>query len=192
MRALGNPRVPVKVWKECGLFRNHKRNTREALANFKRSDKKRARREGRAETQAQVDDMQNLRALSIEELRDLAASYTSVLPDALLYELHYRLWDWLAQNPGQPKYDWPYWDGEYRKFGGHFINAGCFLCRYTAQRETKEELMRCRECPMHRLSRQYGHCYCWAFSQWDQESDDYDAGVATMWAMRIRNCVKRG
>lgn len=190
MRALGNPRVPVKVWKECGLFRNHKRNTREALANFKRSDKKRARREARAEAQAQLSDMQNLQALSIEELRDLAASYLTVLPDTLLHELHYRLWDWLAHNPGHGKYDWPYWDGEYRKFGGHHIDAGCFLCRADAQR-AKEDLMRCRECPMHRLSRQYGSSKCWVFSQWDQvEAIDYE--VASMWAKRIRDCVKRG
>lgn len=164
MRALGNPKVPVKVWKECGLFRNHKRNTREALANFKRGDKKRARREGRAEVQAQMDDIQNLREMTIDELRDLASSYKTALPDGLLYELHYRLWDWLVHNPGKQKMEWPGWDsGEYRIFGKHFINAGCFLCRATAQRATPKELMRCYKCPMHELSRQYGSSYCGHF-----------------------------
>ena len=193
MKALGNPRITMKMWKKWYFVFNHRhRTTCEALANFKRCDKKKARRESRAEAQVQLADMQNLQALTIDELRDLAASYTDALPTALLYELHYRLWDWLAHNPDQYKYDWPNWDGEYRMFGGHFINAGCFLCRATLQRATKTELMHCHECPMSKLSRQYDNSTCWAYSQWHGAIVDNDYSDASMWARRIRNCVRRG
>lgn len=196
MRALGNPSVPVKVWKECGLFRNHKRNTREALANFKRGDKKRARREGRAEALTQLAEARNeLPDMNIEELRALAASLPA-LPADLAAELHYRLWSWVVDHAHERplKSDWPGWDcGTHNQFGGHRIFQECFLC--TGQFYIHGEFGRtcCEDCPMNRMAIRHGIQYCAPYQNWNWANIvDSNVARAAFWASRIRDCVKRG
>lgn len=194
MKALGNPRVPVKVWKACGLFRNHSRNSREALANFKRGDKKRARREGRAEVQSGLYDIgADLRDMTIDQLRALAASMPELSPD-LATELHFRLWDWLVHNAHRlaMKQDWPGWDTAQLipldgRFGGHRICNACFLCYMQFRRHGD-----CKSCPMHLLSLKYDLMYCKAYHHWLDACLDRNVSLAAFWASRIRDCVKRG
>ncbi len=41
-------------------------------------------------------------------------------------ELHRKLWDWLAKNPGKEKHDWPEWDN-YSPYEPLY-NSYCFAC----------------------------------------------------------------
>lgn len=198
MRALGNPRVPVKVWKECGLFRNHKRNTREALANFKRGDKKRARRDGKQDVQARLaEGGDNLQEMTLDQLRALAASMPELSPE-LATELHFRLWDWLVHNANHlpMKQDWPGWDTVQLipldvHFGGHKIFNACFMC-YMQLRLHCDIKARCTLCPMHLLSLKYDLVYCDAYYHWLNACLERNPPLAAFWATRIRDCVKRG
>lgn len=52
-------------------------------------------------------------------------------------DAHYRMWDWLVNNPGKPKEDWPEWDYT-ENFTGVFhgkpIVHHCFLCAFFEHR----------------------------------------------------------
>lgn len=92
MRALGSPRVTMKMWKNWYFVfkKRSSRNTPAAIANFKRGDKKRARREGRAEVQAQLMEVgKDLQDMNIEQLRALAISMPALSVE-LATELHFR------------------------------------------------------------------------------------------------------
>lgn len=205
MRAYGNPKVSVKVWRDkCGNWlRPNGRNTSEALKNFRRGHKKRARREGRAEVQAQLADMHELRDMSIEELRALAASLKE-LPADLVAELHYRLWDWLAHNAWRvaDKSGWPGWDtnwpdqydkyeerpwcAPYPTFGGHNVSLSCFLCTFNEQFSDV-----CSGCPMDVAARRYNGHNCYLYGRWI-DSIGLDVISTHKWAVSIRDCVRRG
>lgn len=47
---------------------------------------------------------------------------------------HVALWDWLANNPGKDKYDWPGWEEgssiHAGAFAGQSILNHCFLCEW--------------------------------------------------------------
>lgn len=195
MKALGNPRITMKMWKKWYFVFNHRhRTTCEALANFKRGDKKRARREGRAEVRAGLyDSGTDLQDMTIDQLRALAASMPELSPD-LATELHFRLWDWLVHNAHRlsMKQDWPGWDTTQitptsGRFGGHKICNACFLC-YMDLRWNGN----CNVCPMHLLSLKYDLVYCKAYHHWLDACLDRNVSLAAFWATRIRDCVKRG
>ena len=63
-------------------------------------------------------------------------------------DLHYELWTWLAQNPGESKYNWPRWSDIRSKYGN--IQNGCFMCGFV-----KKEIpaiftlpFSCKYCPL--------------------------------------------
>ncbi len=53
-------------------------------------------------------------------------------------QLHYDLWDWLANNPGKEKRDWPEWEIVRKNYG--YITHLCFACEYYSKQ--------CRQCPL--------------------------------------------
>lgn len=201
MRALGSPRVTMKMWKDWyfAFKKRGSRNTSAAIANFKRGDKKRARREGRVEVQMQFGEIhKELSDMTLAELRALAVSMPALSVE-LATELHFRLWDWLVKNahtlPG--KSDWPGWDGtpdaetNVVRFGGHKIWQACFLCYMQCNAHGKSR-RNCTLCPMHLLSLKGGYVYCDAYHQWLNACLDRNPPLAACWAARIRDCVKRG
>lgn len=47
--------------------------------------------------------------------------------------LCYKLWDWLAENPTEYKYDWPDWT---YNGGQYYATRDCFACEYMEQQMT--------------------------------------------------------
>ena len=61
---------------------------------------------------------------------------------AQLKKLHRELWQWLADNPGMEKEDWPGWDRE-----GEAMND-CFACEAAGLYNKDPLLSDCRKCPV--------------------------------------------
>lgn len=64
---------------------------------------------------------------------------------------HKRMWQWLAENPGKEKDEWPKWEFN----GGHIPEAlnDCFACDYTKapftdHRGVTRFQVECKRCPL--------------------------------------------
>ena len=82
------------------------------------------------------------------------------------HSLHRELWQWLADNPGMQKDDWPRWEIN----GGNVIFAynDCFACNY-ASTENSLVLYRdidCDSCPLG-WTKEYCCDEGAEFDQWD-------------------------
>lgn len=88
-------------------------------------------------------------------------------------DAHYRLWDWLANNPGKRKDEWPGWDAT-TTLSGIFrdrrIDNRCFMCDWYISRNHGG----CEACA---ITRKHGYaCY-------DDPVGDRDAanGLYAQW-----------
>lgn len=135
--------------------------------------------------------MHDYSQMTIEELRLAVMRIPPKLsiPTPLLYELHHRLWDWIARHPeGFPsKYKWPGWDvhslpgiptADVNQFGMRYIQSGCFLCEAALRADID-----CGDCPMTRVH------VCEDFFKWLAARAAGDRTEFVRLAERIRDCV---
>lgn len=55
---------------------------------------------------------------------------------------HKELWNWLADNPGKTKHEWPGWNGK-------FVESCCFACVYDTEKGAEEGCLDCcNYCPL--------------------------------------------
>ena len=76
--------------------------------------------------------------------------------------LHKELWNWLADNPGADKHEWPGWVSNGGKVHG-CLNA-CFACECTRPYEYYP-IQTCTECPVNwppeeHFGNEYHSCHC--------------------------------
>ncbi len=69
------------------------------------------------------------------------------MDERMYKQLHYDLWNWLANNPGKEKDDWPGW-AMIKKNYGRVANL-CFACEYFEE---------CELCPLNRSTRHGPEC----------------------------------
>lgn len=96
---------------------------------------------------------------------------------------HRELWDWLANNPGREKDEWPGWEDDpvsgCGRYGGEDIPFFCFMCAWNDKYGSG-----CASCA---LTKKYGQpCYVdspqtgpgiylqWSTAMGDEGEPDYD------------------
>lgn len=114
----------------------------------------------------------------MERVKELAVVYNSgQAPIEVYQELHWLLWDWLAENPKKDKEDWPGWDNSVD------ADCGCFVCEYVNRRLDSN----CKSCPC------YNFCadpICWGtiHRQWTNAIFIEDFDLASTLAIQLRDC----
>lgn len=113
---------------------------------------------------------------TLEELKEKLTN--SEFDDSIFDELHYRLWDWVANNPTKHKLDWPGWS-ETNTFG-YGISLGCFMCeKYQND---------CSYCP---LGEEEKREHCRVYFLWRRAVDRrhyYSAARFARFIRDINNC----
>ncbi|MDR2744431.1 MAG: hypothetical protein LBB66_04455 [Desulfovibrio sp.] len=100
--------------------------------------------------------------------------------------LHIELWQWLHDNPGKKKEDWPWW----RKHDT-YASGLCFACEYAGELMWSgfhpSESIRCDNCPLNDeimlgCTGEEG-----AFARWQDATRDGDYDSAKKYAAHIRD-----
>ncbi len=82
--------------------------------------------------------------------------------------LHRELWNWLAQNPGKEKGDWPRW--EWNGSDIPFVSEDCFACGLVT--------MDCIICPICDYDPDKDECLNGLFGKWHKETGKERAALA--------------
>ena len=62
------------------------------------------------------------------------------------YTGHKELWNWLAENPGKDKHEWPGWKAYHN---GRFVESCCYACVYDTVKGAEEGCLDCcKYCPL--------------------------------------------
>ncbi len=77
-------------------------------------------------------------------------------------EIAIELWEWMVDNPGKFKLEWPGWEvyGE--------MEGDCPFCEYDNRHPFKRKC----NCP---LKEKYDSCFASAFGEWDEANEEEDA-----------------
>ena len=103
--------------------------------------------------------------------------------------LCWKLWEWLAENPGKEKYSWPHWKVKRGKVERNKYHCPC--CEFTGMRDEGDEECRAR-CPL----RNYWEGTCLhgrnnVFYRWHCSSGARKQKDRTKYARRIAAAAKR-
>lgn len=93
-------------------------------------------------------------------------------------ENHWALWNWLAENPGARKQDWPGWETMDR-LSIEPPPAHCFLCA------AFDEDAGCHDCPL-----MVGGCVCHKGGIYPEWTQSFDPARRTALAIQIRDAWK--
>jgi hypothetical protein len=98
---------------------------------------------------------------------------------------HIALWQFLYDNPGKDKEEWPGWQdekwSEIRLY--HFIEIYCFACRWAY---SIDAVSACESCPldqsvMHRCTGLFSACYRWVNAKTAKTKKKYAAIIRDAW-----------
>jgi hypothetical protein len=72
------------------------------------------------------------------------------MTEAEMKAAHIALWDWLYENPGEEKDDWPEWAWNGGQYSGVFDD--CFACEMAKDKNDRVTIGRCTYCPLQIMS----------------------------------------
>lgn len=102
--------------------------------------------------------------------------------------LHRELWQWLAENPGAYKADWPGW--KIYRHNKKAIETGCWACAQAWRRHQGKADYFCTCCPCDwNNNLGISHCLTWGspYDLWHRATDQCNLVEASRLALIIRD-----